>query len=130
MAAAEEPKPSDTVQALVQLLRTRSAEEIRERMYDNPPGSPWWSACKTELDVRNGEKMAAALVDTSRILDKLKSAAEHLDGLTDKLVQTTNDMAAIVKAVKESGRRMELTTYVIVAITIVQLFYIAFQFSH
>src|SRR5436309_6459429 len=116
MAAAEEPKPSDTVQALVQLLRTRSAEEIRERMYDNPPGSPWWSACKTELDVRNGEKMAAALVDTSRILDKLKSAAEHLDGLTDKLVQTTNDMAAIVKAVKESGRRMELTTYVIVAI--------------
>src|SRR5437773_10108491 len=111
MAAAEEPKPSDTVQALVQLLRTRSAEEIRERMYDNPPGSPWWSACKTELDVRNGEKMAAALVDTSRILDKLKSAAEHLDGLTDKLVQTTNDMAEIVKAVKESGRRMELTTY-------------------
>ena len=119
MAAAEEPKPSDTVQALVQLLRTRSAEEIRERMYDNPPGSPWWSACKTELDVRNGEKMATALVDTSRILDKLKSAAEHLDGLTDKLVQTTNDMAEIVKAVKESGRRMELTTYVIVAITIV-----------
>src|SRR6266513_555487 len=129
MAAAEEPKPSDTVQALVQLLRTRSAEEIRERMYDNPPGSPWWSACKTELDVRNGEKMAAALVDTSRILDKLKSAAEQLDGLTDKLVQTTNDMAAIGKAVKESGRRMELTTYVIVAITIVQLFYIEFQFS-
>jgi len=125
----DEPKPSDTVQALVQLLRTRSAEEIRERMYDNPPGSPWWSACKTELDVRNGEKMAAALVDASRILDKLKSAAEHLDGLTDKLVQTTNDMAEIVKAVKESGRRMELTTYVIVAITIVQLFYIVFQFS-
>ena len=125
----DEPKPSDTVQALVQLLRSRSAEEIRERMYDNPPGSPWWSACKTELDVRNGEKMAAALVDTSRILDKLKSAAEHLDGLTDKLAQTTNDMAEIVKAVKESGRRMELTTYVIVAVTIVQLFYIAFQFS-
>lgn len=125
----DEPKPSDTVQALVQLLRSRSAEEIRERMYDNPPGSPWWSACKTELDVRNGEKMAAALVDTSRILDKLKGAAEHLDGLTDKLVQTTNDMAEIVKAVKESGRRMELTTYVIVAVTIVQLFYIAFQFS-
>jgi hypothetical protein len=125
----DESKPSDTVQALVQLLRTRSAEEIRERMYDNPPGSPWWSACKTELDVRNGEKMAEALVDTSRVLDKLKTAAEHLDGLTDKLVHTTNDMAEIVKAVKESGRRMELTTYVIVAVTIVQLFYIAFQFS-
>src|SRR3989449_11186348 len=127
MAAAEEPKPSDTVQALVQLLRTRSAEEIRERMYDNPPGSPWWSACKTELDVRNGEKMAAALVDTSRILDKLKSAAEHLDGLTDKLVQTTNDMAAIGKAGEESGRKMELNTHRIVALNICQILYIAFQ---
>jgi hypothetical protein len=31
--------------------------------------------------------------------------------------------------VRESGRRMEITTYVIVAITVVQLFYIAFQFS-
>src|SRR5256885_14497539 len=110
MAAAEEPKPTDTVQALVQLLRTRSAEEIRERMYDNPPGSPWWSACKTELDVRNGEKMAVALVDTSRILDKMKKAAEHFDGLTQKLVQTTKDMAANVKAGKENRRQVGLTT--------------------
>src|SRR5215470_8848073 len=94
----DEPKPSDTVQALVQLLRSRSAEEIRERMYDNPPGSPWWSACKTELDVRNGEKMSEALVETSRVLDKLKSVAEHLDGLTEKLMQATSDMADIVKA--------------------------------
>ena len=35
-----DPKTSDTVQALVQLLRSRSSEEIRQRMYDNPPGSP------------------------------------------------------------------------------------------
>src|SRR3989442_13357351 len=114
MAAAEEPKPSDTVQALVQLLRTRSAEEIRARMYDNPPGSPWWSACKTEIDVRNGEKMAAALVDTSRILDKLKRADQHLDGLADKVAQTTNHTAATVKAAKQSRRRRERTTYGIV----------------
>lgn len=32
---------ADKVHALVQLLRTRSYEEIRQRMYDNPPGSPW-----------------------------------------------------------------------------------------
>jgi len=45
---------ADKVHALVQLLRSRSYEEIRQRMYDNPPGSPWWSACKIELDIRNG----------------------------------------------------------------------------
>jgi hypothetical protein len=124
-----DPKTSDTVQALVQLLRSRSAEEIRQRMYDNPPGSPWWAACKTELDLRNSERAATALVDTSRVLDKLRSATDHLDELADKLLQATTDMAEVVKSVRESGRRMEVATYVIVGLTIVQLFYIAFQFS-
>ena len=122
-------KTSDTVQALVQLLRSRSSEEIRQRMYDNPPGSPWWAACKTELDLRNSERSANALVDTSRVLDKLRSATDHLDELTDKLLQAATEMADVVKSVRESGRRMEITTYVIVGMTIVQLFYIAFQFS-
>jgi hypothetical protein len=35
----------------------------------------------------------------------------------------------VVKSVRESGRRMEIATYVIVGLTIVQLFYIAFQFT-
>src|SRR5713226_9576888 len=89
-------KTSDTVQALVQLLRSRSSEEIRQRMYDNPPGSPWWAACKTELDLRNSERSANALVDTSRVLDKLRSATDHLDELTDRLLQSTTDMLEIV----------------------------------
>src|ERR1700730_18458333 len=122
-------KTSDTVQALIQLLRSRSSEEIRQRMYDNPPGSPWWAACKTELDLRNSERSASALVDTSRVLHKLHGATDHLDELTDKLLQATTDMAEVVKSVRESGRRMEIATYVIVGLTIVQLFYIAFQFS-
>ena len=124
-----EPKADDTVQALIQLLRSRSAEEIRQRMYDNPPGSAWWSACKTELDMRNGEQMASAMVDTSRVLDKLRGATEHMDELSEKLLQAANDMAEIVREVKQSGRRMEIATYAIVGITIAQLFYIAFQFS-
>src|SRR5689334_13577095 len=119
----------DSVQALVQLLRTRSYEEIRQRMYDNPPGSPWWAACKTELDLRNSERSATALVDTSRVLDKLRSATDHLDEPTGRLLQSTTDMSEVVKAVRESGRRMEIATYVIVGLTIVELFYIAFQFS-
>ena len=129
----EEPettdKPADGVLALVQLLRSRSTEEIRQRMYDNPPGSPWWSACKTELDLRNSEEMATAAVTTSRTLDKLHGVSDHLDELMEKLLKATDDMADVVRHVRDSGRRMELTTYVIVAITIVQLFYIIFQFT-
>jgi hypothetical protein len=124
-----EAKTSDTVQALVQLLRSRSSEEIRQRMYDNPPGSPWWAACKTELDVRNSERASAALVDTSRVLDKMRAATDHLDELTGKLLQSTTEMMEIVKHARESGRRMEIALYVIVGFTVVQLFYIAFQFS-
>ena len=70
----EQLKEPDTVQALVQLLRTRSYEEIRQRMYDSPPGSNWWLACKTELDIRNGEQMAAALSATSRVLERLRAS--------------------------------------------------------
>jgi hypothetical protein len=124
-----EAKTSDTVQALVQLLRSRSSEEIRQRMYDNPPGSPWWAACKTELDLRNSERASAALVDTSRVLDKMRAATDHLDELTGKLLQSTTEMMEIVKHARESGRRMEIALYVIVGFTVVQLFYIAFQFS-
>ena len=79
--------------------------------------------------MRNSERAATALVDTSRILDKMRSATDHLDALTDKLLQATTEMAEVVKSVRESGRRMEIATYVIVGLTIVQLFYIAFQFS-
>jgi hypothetical protein len=128
-APTDETKATDPVQALIQLLRNRSSEEIRQRMYDNPPGSPWWSACKTELDVRNSEKTAAALVDTSRVLDKMNSSTEHMDQVSEKLLQAASDMAEVLKQVKESGRRMEIATYVIVGVTVLQLFYIAYQFS-
>ena len=124
-----EPKEAQTVQALVQLLRTRSYEEIRQRMYDNPPGSNWWTACKTELDLRNGERMADAMVDTSLVLDKLRSATDHLDELAERAVQTTNEMAEVVRHVREAGRRMEIATYVILGVAILQLFYIAYQVS-
>lgn len=120
---------TDTVQALVRLLRSRSADEIRQRMYDNPPGSTWWTACKTELDLRNSERMATAMVDTSQVLDKLRSATDHLDELTERAVQTTNQMAEVVQHVREAGRRMEIATYVILGVAILQLFYIAYQFS-
>jgi len=123
----DEKKTEDTVQALVQLLRSRSYDEIRQRMYDNPPGSAWWSACKIELEVRNGERVSAALLETSRVLQKMKNSAEHLESLTDTLLQTTDAMSELLRGARESGRRMEFATYAIVGITIVQLFYLSFQ---
>jgi hypothetical protein len=127
MASSVDNIPAvDKVQALVQLLRTRSSEEIRQRMYDNPPGSPWWTACKTELDVRNGERSASALVDTSRVLEKMRQSAEHLDKLTENLLQSTTDLADLFKGARESGRRLELAVYVILGVTLMQLFYVVF----
>ena len=46
-----EANSAGRVEALVQLLRSRSYEEIRQRMYDSAPGSAWWSACKVELEL-------------------------------------------------------------------------------
>jgi len=118
-AQAQQLRSDDTVQALVQLLRGRSAEEIRQRMYDNPPGSNWWTACKTELDLRNGERMAHALVETARVLEKM----------TEQAAQRTNEIAEIVQHVRDAGRRMEIATYVILGVAVLQLFYIAYQVS-
>ncbi|MFY9561174.1 MAG: hypothetical protein WAQ52_13145 [Terriglobales bacterium] len=117
---------SNIVPALVQLLRRRSYEEIRERMYDNPPGTPWWAACKAELDIRNSERLATSVVDNSRVSTKIRSSAEHMEKLTETLVEVTADVADVVRGVKASSRRMELATYVIVGVVIAQLFYVAF----
>ena len=123
----ENIRTGNTLQALVQLLKGRSYEEIRQRMYDNPPGSPWWSACKAELDVRNAERTSAALVDTARVLVKMRVSAEHLEASTDKLLESTGKISDVLQGAKELGRKMEIAAYVMVAVTILQLFYMAFQ---
>ena len=121
-------KTTSTVHALVQLLRGRPYDEIRQRMYDNPPGSPWWMACKTELEIRNGERTASSSTDTSRVLDKMKVCTEQLSASTDKFHQATQEMTSLLKSTSESFRRMEIATYIIIGNTIVQLFYITFYF--
>jgi hypothetical protein len=122
-----EVRESDTVQALVQLLRTRSYEEIRQRMYDKPPGSAWWTACKTELDFRNGEQMAAALSSTSRVLERLRASTEHFEQLADTLYHTTNEIRDTLRGAQESGRRLEIAIYIAIGITLVQLFNLVFE---
>ena|SRR5579862_1085759 len=122
----EEMPAEDKVQALVQLLRTRSYEEIRQRMYDNPPGSAWWVACKTELDIRNGEQMAAALSATARVLEKLKGSTQHFEQLAETLHESTKEVGAQMASTKEAGRRLEVAVYVGIGITLVQLFNLIF----
>lgn len=118
---------TDKAHALVQLLRNRSYEEIRQRMYDNAPGTPWWSACKTELDIRNGEQMATALVTTSRVLEKVRASTEHFEQLADTLSQVTQEVSKLLSDTEEAGRRLEIAVYVLIGVTIAQFFNVVFQ---
>ena len=118
---------ADKVHALVQLLRTRSYEEIRQRMYDNPPGSPWWSACKIELDIRNGEQIAAALSATARVLEKSRASTQHFEQLAETLHESTKEVLDMLAGTKEAGRRLEIAVYVTIGITLVQLFNLIFE---
>jgi len=114
----EDTKAVENAHALVQLLRTRSYEEIRQRMYDDIPGSPWWSACKAELDLRNGQQAADATLGMSRVVEKMRGS-----------VQTTNDIAALLRATQEASRRLEIAVYVAIGVTIVQFFNLLFEVS-
>jgi hypothetical protein len=117
---------TNVTHALVQLLRGRSYEEIRARMYDSSLGTAWWSACKTELDIRNSERLATSLVENSRVSATIRNSAEHMEKLTETLLDVTASVADVVRAVRESSRRVEIATYVIVGVAIAQLFYVAF----
>ncbi|HXY07082.1 MAG TPA: hypothetical protein VEI52_04435 [Terriglobales bacterium] len=122
-----EVKELDTVQALVQLLRSRSYEEIRQRMYDSAPGSNWWLACRTELDIRNGEQTATALVAISRVLDRLCATTEHFEQLSETLHQTTGEVRDLLRGTHETGRRLEIAVYAAIGVTLVQLFNLVFE---
>jgi hypothetical protein len=124
--ASEETKSAARVEALVQLLRGRSYEEIRQRMYDSAPGSAWWSACKAELDLRNGKQMADASLAMSRVSEKMRASTQHFEQLADTLHQATIDIAELLRGVEEAGRRLEIAVYVTIGITLVQLFNLIF----
>ena len=123
----EEKEASNQVQALVELLRNRSYAEIRQRMYDSAPGSPWWSACKTELDLRNGQQVADASLTMSRVSEKMRASIQHFEQLADTLLQTTNDIADLLRGTHEAGRRLEIAVYVAIGVTLVQFFNLVFE---
>jgi len=127
---AGETKAADQMQALVQLLRTRSYEEIRQRMYDSVPGSPWWSACRTELDLRNGQQVADAALAMSRVSEKMRASIQHFEQLADTLQQTTTNIGDLLRGTQEAGRRLEIAVYVIIGVTLVQFFNLIFEVFH
>jgi len=124
--SSEETKAAARVEALVQLLRGRSYEEIRQRMYDSAPGSAWWSACKAELDLRNGRQMADASLAMSRVSEKMRASTQHFEQLADTLHQATLDIAELLRGVQEAGRRLEIAVYVTIGVTLVQTFNLIF----
>ena len=117
-ATTQKTDGTNVTHALVQLLRGRSYEEIRARMYDNSLGTAWWSACKTELDIRNSERLATSLVENSRVSATIRNSAEHMEKLTETLLDVTADVASVLRGVRESSRRVEIATYAIVGVAV------------
>jgi hypothetical protein len=125
--ASEQALTADKVSALVELLRNRSYVEIRQRMYDSPPGSPWWTACRAELDLRNGQQFGEASLALSRTSDKMRASLQHFEQLADTLHQSTKDVAEMLRGTQEAGRRLEIAIYVTIGITLVQFFSLVFE---
>jgi len=127
----EEPQGSEQkVPALVELLKNRSYAEIRQRMYDREPGSPWWTACRAELDLRNGQQLGEATLAMSRTSEKMRASVQHFEQLAETLHESTRDVAELLRATQEAGRRLEIAIYVAIGVTLVQFFNLLFEISH
>ena len=123
----EEAPPAGQVPALVELLRNRSYAEIRQRMYDSAPGSPWWTACRAELELRNGQQVGEASLAMSRASEKMRASVAHFEQLADTLREATEDVASLLRGTQEAGRRLEIAVYVTIGVTLVQLFNLIFE---
>jgi hypothetical protein len=125
--ASEQEQTPDKVSALVELLRNRSYVEIRQRMYDSAPGSAWWTACRAELELRNGQQVGEASLAMARSSDKMRVSVQHFEQLADTLQQATKDIADLLRGTQEAGRRLEIAVYVTIGVTLVQLFNLVFE---
>jgi hypothetical protein len=126
----EEPQGSEQkVPALVELLKNRSYAEIRQRMYDREPGSPWWTACRAELDLRNAQQLGEATLAMSRTSEKMRASVQHFEQLAETLHESTRDVAELLRATQEAGRRLEIAIYVAIGVTLVQFFNLLFEIS-
>lgn len=121
------PPAVQPLQGLADLLKARSYAEIRERMYDREPGSPWWTACRAELDLRNGQQLGEASLAMSRTSEKMRASVQHFEQLADTLHQTAQEIADLVRGTQEAGRRLEIAIYVVIGVSLVQFFNLLFE---
>src|SRR5580704_8271945 len=128
-ASDEAQSSGQQVPALVDLLRNRSYAEIRQRMYDKEPGSPWWAACRAELDLRNGQQLGEASLAMSRTSDKMRASTQHFEQLADTLHEATKDVANLLHGTQEATRRLEIAVYVMIGVTLVEFFNLVFEMS-
>ncbi len=59
----------------------------------------------------------------------MRGSVQHFEQLADTLCQTTNDIAALLRATQEASRRLEIAVYVAIGVTIVQFFNLLFEVS-
>jgi len=57
----------------------------------------------------------------------MRTSSDHLDKMSEQLLHATEGLAELVKSTHASARRMEIATYAIVGVAIMQVFYMAFQ---
>jgi len=70
--------------------------------------------------------MAAALLATSRVLERMKVSTEQLERLAETLAQETSLVADQLSDSKRAGRRLEIAIYSIIGVSMVQLFFLVF----
>jgi hypothetical protein len=70
--------------------------------------------------------MAEASLAMSRVSEKMRASTQHFELLADTLQQATIDIAELLRGTQEAGRRLEIAVYVMIGVTLVQLFDLVF----
>src|SRR5260370_42401590 len=104
-----------------QHLRKMELEELKTSMYDAQPGSEWFEACRTEVNIRNANRMTAAVVDMSEVIKEMKNYTSALDTSARQTVEATRETELGSKSIEKSSKRIEYATFAILAATLVIL---------
>jgi hypothetical protein len=87
-----------------QQLRKMDLEQLKTSMYDAEPGSPWFEACLTEVNIRNANQMTATLVDMSQAMKEMKTYTAALDTSSRQTVEAMTETVHVSKSIKKSSK--------------------------
>ncbi len=100
-------------------LRTMPLDELQAAIYQGAPGSDWWEACLTEINIRNANRMATSLIDMSRVMDQVKNYTSALDTSARQMVGATTETVAVSKSIEKSSKKIEYATYALLLATVI-----------